>query len=139
MNIGSRLKQILDERELNVSQLAREAEVSPQTLYAMIKRDSNKADMDIMARILDALDMDLLEFMGMEPKRKRKNTGKKLATKDTTAVAETTTLKDVVTTDTTSKNMVTEEISLPQNKETVPEPEVVVEKPRRREIADYLL
>lgn len=71
MNIGSRLKQILEERKLNVSGFSREAGVPAQTLYAMIKRDSNKADMDIMVKILEALDMDLLEFMEMEP-RKRK-------------------------------------------------------------------
>lgn len=72
MNIGSRLKQILDERQMNVSQLSREAGIPAQTLYAMIKRDSNKADMDIMARLLEALDLDLLEFLQMEPRRKGK-------------------------------------------------------------------
>ena len=72
MNIGSRLKQILDEKGLTVSQLSREAEVPAQTLYAMIKRDSNKADMDIMARILEALDMDLMEFMQLEPRKKKR-------------------------------------------------------------------
>ena len=72
MNIGSRLKQILDERQMNVSQLSREAGIPAQTLYAMIKRDSNKADMDIMARLLEALDLDLLEFLQMEPRRKKR-------------------------------------------------------------------
>jgi len=72
MNIGSRLKEILDQRNMNVSQLSREADVPAQTLYAMIKRDSNKADMNIMARILEALDMDLLEFLGQEPRKHKK-------------------------------------------------------------------
>ncbi len=66
MNIGSRLKQILDERHLNVSQLARSADIPAQTLYAMIKRDSNKADMDIMAKLLRGLDMEFMEFMGQD-------------------------------------------------------------------------
>lgn len=66
MNIGSRLKQILEERCLNVSQLARNADIPAQTLYAMIKRDSNKADMDIMAKLLRALDMEFMEFMGQD-------------------------------------------------------------------------
>lgn len=74
MNIGSRLKQILEERNLNVSGFSREAGVPAQTLYAMIKRDSNKADMDIMVKILEALDMDLLEFMEMEPRRRKAGT-----------------------------------------------------------------
>lgn len=66
MNIGSRLKQILEERKISANRLAHEAGVPAQTLYAMIKRDSNKADMDIMARLLRALDMELMEFMGQD-------------------------------------------------------------------------
>lgn len=69
MNIGSRLKQILEERKMNVNQLAREAGVPAQTLYAMISRDSNKANMDIIARLLHALDMDFMDFMGQEWKK----------------------------------------------------------------------
>lgn len=113
MNIGSRLKQILDERGMNVSQLAREAEVPAQTLYAMIKRDSNKADMDIMARILEALDMDLLEFLQLEP-RKRKTAAEKKSG--------------------TAMEIVAEEPIIVET-----EPEEVLERPRRREIEDYLL
>lgn len=71
MNLGSRLNQILQEKNLTVSQLARESGVSAQTLYAMIKRDSNKADMEIMAKLLLALDMDFMEFLEMEPVKKR--------------------------------------------------------------------
>ena len=63
MNLGSRLEEILKDRGMTVTQLAREAEVSPQTLYAMIRRDSNKVDMNIMARILQALQMELAEFV----------------------------------------------------------------------------
>ena len=63
MNLGSRLEEILKDRGMTVTQLAREAEVSPQTLYAMIRRDSNKVDMNIMARILQAPQMELAEFV----------------------------------------------------------------------------
>lgn len=66
MNIGSRLKQILAERDMTVSQLSRTSGIPAQTLYAMINRDSNKADMDIMAKMLVALDMDFMEFLEME-------------------------------------------------------------------------
>ena len=66
MHIGSRLKQILEERNMTVSQLARESGIPAQTLYAMINRDSNKADMDIMAKMLVALDMDFMEFLELE-------------------------------------------------------------------------
>lgn len=66
MNLGSRLEGILKERGMTVTQLGREAGVPAQTLYAMIRRDSNKVDMGIMAKILMALDMDLLEFVELE-------------------------------------------------------------------------
>ena len=75
MNLGSRLKQVLEEKNMTVSQLARESDVPAQTLYAMINRDSNKADMDSMAKLLIALDMDLPEFMQM-PVRPGKSRGR---------------------------------------------------------------
>lgn len=65
MNLGSRLKQILDERGLTVTQFSKEAGVPAQTLYALINRDSNKADMDILIKVLTALDMDFFAFMGV--------------------------------------------------------------------------
>ena len=63
MNLGSRLKHILDERGLTVTQFSKEAGVPAQTLYALINRDSNKADMDILIKLLTALDMDFFTFM----------------------------------------------------------------------------
>ena len=66
MNLGSRLKHILDERGLTVTQFSKEAGVPAQTLYALINRDSNKADMDILIKLLAALDMDFFTFMGVE-------------------------------------------------------------------------
>lgn len=66
MNLGSQLKQILDERGLTVTQFSKEAGISAQTLYALINRDSNKADMDILMKTLTALNMDFFTFMGAE-------------------------------------------------------------------------
>lgn len=66
MNLGSQLKQILDERGLNVTQFSKEAGIPAQTLYALINRDSNKADMDILMKTLTALNMDFFTFMGAE-------------------------------------------------------------------------
>ena len=37
---GSTLKEVLDDQGVSVSELARRLEISPQTLYSMIKRDS---------------------------------------------------------------------------------------------------
>ena len=66
MNLGSRLKQHLDERGLTVTQFSREAGVPAQTLYALINRDSNKADMEILIKVLYALHMDFFSFMGID-------------------------------------------------------------------------
>ena len=66
MNLGSRLKHILNERGLTVTHFAKEADIPAQTVYALINRDSNKADMDILMKVLAALDMDFFTFMGAE-------------------------------------------------------------------------
>ena len=66
MNLGSRLKQILVERGLTVTQFSKEANVPAQTLYALINRDSNKADMDILIKVLTTLNMDFFTFMGAD-------------------------------------------------------------------------
>lgn len=66
MNLGSRLKHILEERGLTVTRFAKEADVPAQTIYALINRDSNKADMDILIKVLAALDMDFFAFMGAD-------------------------------------------------------------------------
>ena len=66
MNLGSRLKHILNERGLTVTRFAKEADIPAQTVYALINRDSNKADMDILMKVLAALDMDFFTFMGAE-------------------------------------------------------------------------
>lgn len=64
MNLGSRLKQLLDERGWTVTRFSKEAGIPAQTVYALINRDSNKADMDILMKLLTALDMDFFTFMG---------------------------------------------------------------------------
>ncbi len=48
---GSMLKRILDEQNVSISELARRLQISPQTLYSMVKRDSQKVDFDLMLRI----------------------------------------------------------------------------------------
>ena len=48
---GSMLKEILEERGMSVSELARRLGVPQQTLYSMVKRDNQKVDFDLMVRI----------------------------------------------------------------------------------------
>lgn len=52
---GSMLKEILTDRKINISELARRLDVPPQTLYSMVKRDNQKVDFDLMIRICTEL------------------------------------------------------------------------------------
>lgn len=54
---GSMLKQILKEQDTNINELARRLNVSPQTLYSMVKRDNQKVDFDLMIRICSELNV----------------------------------------------------------------------------------
>jgi transcriptional regulator with XRE-family HTH domain len=78
MNLGSRLKSILADRGLTVTQFSKLADIPAQTLYALINRDSNKADVNILLKLLSALDMDFAAFMGVEPGTSKSGTGQTL-------------------------------------------------------------
>lgn len=67
MNLGTRLKSTLEARGMTVTQFAKEASIPAQTIYALINRDSNKADMDILLKLLKALHTDFFTFMGEAP------------------------------------------------------------------------
>ena len=62
--IGSTLKTLLQQRQMNVNELARCADVSPQTLYSVIRRDSMKIDFDVLLKICRALDVPVQTFYG---------------------------------------------------------------------------
>lgn len=51
MGIGAKLDKLMKQRGTNANELAQKLNVSPQTIYSMIKRDSKKADIDILIRI----------------------------------------------------------------------------------------
>ena len=46
MGIGAKLKKLIEDRNTNVSALAKRANVAPTTLYSIIDRDNNKVDID---------------------------------------------------------------------------------------------
>ena len=62
--IGTKLKAILDERDMNVNELSRRIGVSAQTLYSIIKRDTNKIDFDVLLKICTELDIPVELFYG---------------------------------------------------------------------------
>lgn len=66
MGIGARLLEIMNKKNLNTNELAIMIGVPPTTLYSMIKRDSNRVDIDLIIKIAHALDMSADEFLSGE-------------------------------------------------------------------------
>lgn len=51
MGIGSKLELLLQEHHTNPNELAKKINVAPTTIYSMIKRDSRKADIEVLLKI----------------------------------------------------------------------------------------
>ncbi len=62
MGIGKTLSELIKFKKTNVNELARNAEVSPQTIYAIIKRDSKKADIGVLLKISKVLGVNVDYF-----------------------------------------------------------------------------
>lgn len=62
MGIGRALQELIEHRGTNVNELSKGIDVSAQTLYSMIRRDSMKADINILFKICDYLDVDIDYF-----------------------------------------------------------------------------
>ena len=60
--IGKTLQHLLDEKGTNVNELAKIINVSPQTLYSIIKRDNMKIDFEILLKICSALNVEVERF-----------------------------------------------------------------------------
>ena len=63
MGIGNRLSVLLEKRETNPNELAKKVGVSPQTIYSIIKRDSKKADIEVLLKIADTLGVSVEYFI----------------------------------------------------------------------------
>jgi len=62
MHFGKRLEALIKYRNTNVNRLSKKTGISPQTLYMMIKRDSNGTDMTTMGLLATALDVNISYF-----------------------------------------------------------------------------
>ena len=51
MGIGAKLELLLQEHHINDNELAKKINVAPTTIYSMIKRDSRKADIEVLLKI----------------------------------------------------------------------------------------
>ena len=63
MGIGSKLAELIRANNTNPSELAKKVGVSPQTIYSILKRDSKKADIEVLLRIADTLGVNVEYFV----------------------------------------------------------------------------
>lgn len=63
MGIGNKLSALLEKRDTNPNELAKRVGVSPQTIYSIIKRDSKKADIEVLLKIADILGVSVEYFI----------------------------------------------------------------------------
>ena len=55
--VGTKLEQLLKERNMRVAELSRRTGISPSTLYSLIQRDTKGMDIDILLKICHALNV----------------------------------------------------------------------------------
>lgn len=55
MGIGNKLNELLKERNMTVTELARKINVAPTTIYSVIQRNNKKIDIDVLLNIADVL------------------------------------------------------------------------------------
>lgn len=67
MGIGSRLNELLQKKGIRPGTLAREAGVSKNTVYSIIKRDNDKVDRTILERLARALGVPVSALFGEYP------------------------------------------------------------------------
>lgn len=70
MAIGAKLKQIIDDKGLKVSDLALQTGLNSQTIYSLISRDSNKVSIDALVKICNVLNVSVEELNQYDIKEK---------------------------------------------------------------------
>ena len=66
MGIGSKLTKLMKEQDTNANELASKAGVPPTTIYSLIRRDSNRVDIDSLIKIASALGVTAEYFCNEE-------------------------------------------------------------------------
>lgn len=69
MGIGSILQDLIKARGTNVNELSSKINVSPSTIYSIIRRDNMKVDFDILIKICDELNVDVEYFYNRHTKK----------------------------------------------------------------------
>lgn len=68
MGIGYKIKELAELKENNLKELSRKADVSYNTLYAIVQRDNESVRPDILTRIAKALDVSIYELLETDRK-----------------------------------------------------------------------
>ena len=63
MGIGIRLTELMEIKQTNASELAKKIGISKQTIYSLIKRDSTKADIELLSKLAHGLGVSLDAFV----------------------------------------------------------------------------
>ena len=71
MGIGNKLDDLLKDRNMTVSELARRVGVAPTTIYSIIQRNNKKVDIDVLLDISDCLGVDAEYFRDNESDKPR--------------------------------------------------------------------
>lgn len=58
MGIGKKLDSLMKEQGTNANELAQKIGVAPTTIYSMVRRDSKKADIEVLIRISKELGVE---------------------------------------------------------------------------------
>lgn len=62
MSIGKLISDLIQLNDTNVNELAKRIDISPQTIYSIIKRNNKKIDMDTLSKISKALGVSIDYF-----------------------------------------------------------------------------
>ena len=67
MDFGTKLKNLLDEKQMKVTELANLTGINRNTLYACVRRGSQRFDPPALKKIADALGVDVYYFLDSKP------------------------------------------------------------------------
>ena len=63
MGIGTKLSELIEANGTNPNELAKKVGVAPTTIYSIIKRDSKKADIEVLIKIADLFGVTVEYFV----------------------------------------------------------------------------
>lgn len=65
MNIGAKIKELMESNDTNANELARQIGVTPSTIYSLIQRDSGRIKIDLLIDVSHALGVTVDELLDL--------------------------------------------------------------------------